>query len=215
MYIKIKKILLIIALFFIVSAQANPNFVVSSGIHIDQQGKLIPPDKIFLAYAYEGYEKGYYQSSFSYFKKAAALGNSVAQKYIGLMHLKSLGVEKDWAKGYAWIKLAAMDKNKDHEALERKIYKLLTPIEIERAEKEYLAINEEYGQIATLTRRDRWAHKQKLKMTGSRTGSGVFVPLSASTPHGNGLLDGLKSYVDDFNYGHVSPGEIIPKEEPE
>lgn len=208
-----KKQLLIILTLFSLSSYSNPNFVISSGLHMDKNGNLIQPDKIFLGYAFEAYQKGYHQTAIMHFKKAASLGNTIGQKYVGLMYIKSLGVNQDWAKGYAWLKLAAKDGSKDNIKLSEAILTKLKPQEISRAEKEYKLINSEYGTIAALTRRDRWVAKQKMKMTGTRTGALAFAPINFDTPHGNGLYNQMKSFVDDFNFGYVTGGEIITKDD--
>ena len=41
-----------------------------------------------------------------------------------------------------------------------------------------------------MTRRDRWVQKQKMKIQ-------------------------MKAYVDDYNFGYVTSGKIIPIDEPE
>ncbi len=207
-----KYLILMLFIGFFVPSYANPNTVISSSLHMDKQGHLIQPDKIYLGYAFEAYQKEYNKSALTYFKKAAALGNSIAQKYVGLMHIKSLGVEESWAKGFAWIKLAASDGKKETTKLRDEILVQLTPQEVKLADIEYKKINDQYGTIAALTRRDRWVAKQKMKMLGSRTGSLVFAPILFDTPHGNGLYNQMKSFVNDFDYGYVSGGEIIPKE---
>jgi hypothetical protein len=193
---------------------ANPNFVITTNMHMDSDGKLIQPDRLFMSNAIKAYGKGYNQTAFTNFKKAAALGNTLSQRYVGLMYVNGLGVTKNMVKGYAWLKLAAHDKTDRNIELERQVFQLLTKEQIKQAQIEYKLVNEDYGTIAALTRRDRWVHKQKMKMTGSRTGSMVFAPINFDSPHGNGFYNQVQSYVDDYNYGIVSSGEIVPIEEP-
>jgi hypothetical protein len=206
-------LMLLITTFFSNISSANPNVVISSGMHMDTDGKLIQPDRIFMSYAIKAYRDGYNQSAYTNFKKAAALGNALSQRYVGLMYVNGLGVEKDLVKGYAWLKLAAHDNTQRNKKLEQQVFKLLSKEQLKQAQIEYDLVNKEYGSIAALTRRDRWVHKQKMKMTGSRTGSLAFAPIYFDTPHGNGFYNQVQSYVDDYNYGYVSSGEIIPVEE--
>lgn len=210
---KILEYILTLSLFLAISVSANPNFVVASNMHKDGRNKLISPDKWFMNTGITSYRKGYYQSAFSNFKKAAAMGNSLAQRYIGLMYLNALGVEKDFVKGYVWLKLATRDKTKKSIELEKLVFKLLNNEQIKQAQIDYDLVNENYGEIAVPARRDRWVRKQKTKMTGTRTGSLVFAPVKYDTPHGNGFFNSVKGYVDDYNSGYVSSGEIIPVEE--
>jgi len=199
-------------LFFSLASFANPNFVTSTGMHMDEDGKLIQPDRLFMSAAIKAYVEGYNQSAFTNFKKAAAFGNTLSQRYIGLMYINGLGVNKDMVKGYAWLKLAAHDKTPKNKELVKQVHDLLTESQKQQAQIEYIGINEEYGTIAALTRRDRWVHKQRMKMTGTHTGSLAFAPIKYDSPHGNGLYNQVESYVKDYNYGYVSSGEIIPIE---
>jgi len=206
----------ILILFILVnSAHANPNFVIATGMKMDRGGNMIEPDRLFMGEAIRAYNKGANQSAFNYFKKAAALGNALSQRYIGLMYINALGVEKDMVKGYAWLKLAARDGTARNLDLKKQVFQLLTPEQIKQIEINYKQVEQDYGPIAALTRRDRWVRKQKMQMTGSRTGSLVFAPLIYDTPHGNGFYNQAKSYVEDYNFGYITSGEIVPIDKPE
>jgi TPR repeat protein len=183
------------------------------GLHLDAQRNLIQPDKYLLSQAVKSYQAGGNQTALSYFKKSSSLGNAMAQRYVGLMYVNGLGVNKDYVTGYAWLKLAAHDNTQKNKDLRDQVYKLLTELQKEQSVNVYDTINNQYGEIAALTRRDRWVRKQKMKMTGSRTGSLVFAPLSFDTPHGNGIYNQIKSYVEDYNFGYITSGDIIPKNE--
>lgn len=206
------KNILTLLLFFSLCSNANPNFVTSTGMHMDSDGKLIQPDRLFMSYAIKAYIDGYNQSAFTNFKKAAALGNTLSQRYVGLMYVNGLGVTKSLVQGHAWLKLAAHDKTDKNIQLEQQVFKLLNAEQIKQSQIEYDLINEEYGSLAALKRRDRWVHKQKMKMTGTRTGSLAFAPSNFDSPHGNGFYNQVQSYVDDYNYGYVNSGEIVPIE---
>ncbi len=199
----------------ITTAHANPNFVISTQMRMDRDGNLIEPDRLFMGEAIRAYNNGANQSAFSYFKKAAALGNALSQRYIGLMYINALGVEKDMIKGYAWLKLAALDGTSRNKDLKQQVFNLLTQEQISQSEVAYKQVKQDYGSIAALTRRDRWVRKQKMKMTGSRAGSLVFAPISYDSPRGNGFYNQVRSYVEDYNFGYITSGEIVPIESPE
>lgn len=204
---------------------ANPNFVTTVNPTYDEQSELITPDKVYLAKAIKQYNEGYNQLTLSYFKKAAAFGNSEAQKYIGLMNIKSLGVERDWALGYAWIRLAALDHTHKHEKLKQKIFSQLLPEEIERSNKLYDEIHEDYSPHTTLLRRNRWVSKLKHNslVVGSRTGSlalsGKILTFKSIADMQKGSvssikvgqnLDAMSAFIVDYDFGTVTSGEITP-----
>lgn len=209
-----KNILIILGL-ILVSCQisANPNFAISIGMKQDQDGKLIQPDRIYMSKAIKAYNKKANGDAFNYFLKAAALGNTLSQRYIGLMYINGIGVKKDMVIGYAWLKLAKKDNSEKNIALEKQVAKLLTAQQLQQAEKEYQKVKQSYGSIAALKRRNRWVQKQKMKMTGSHTGSMAFAPIAFDRPHGGGFYNSVQAYVDDYNYGYVKTGEIIAKDE--
>lgn len=202
---------------------ANPNTV----IHLDAKydpvsGDLIAPDQILLVKGLKAYQSGYYKSSLSYLRKSAAFGNSEAQKTIGLMHIKSLGVNQDWAKGYAWIKLAALDGTSKKKQLETNIKGNLKPEEIEQAKKEYSELSKHYNTTVTDTRRYRWYLKQKSKVVGSRVGaqtgkvqqmrivengtSATLGSLNGKTVSG---VDNMNEFMTEYNFGLLEPAKSI------
>ncbi len=205
---------------------AGPNAVINIAATYDKFYDLVLPDQILLAQAVKAYQDGYNKSAFEKFKQAAAFGNADAQMYIGLMYLKALGVDQDWAKGAAWLRLSAQDKVKKHVEYYQSVQSQLKPNELKQAKKEYTIINDEYGTLATLKRRDRWVHKQKKKTIGSNLGSlasnvqsyrGVGdlsrgVATGSNTAEKNARV--MEKFVDNYNFGIVEAGEIIPKEEP-
>ena len=211
---------LIIMLFigFFVPSYANPNAVINLKPHYDAQHNLVTPDKVLLAKAIRAYQDGYNKSAMTKFQQSAAFGNSDAQMYIGLMYIKALGVPSNWAKGYAWIKLAAQSQNRKHIELKHNIEKNLKPDELKRSEMEYQLISEDYNDVATLKRRDRWVRKQKMKSTGSRTGSQTA---NVQTQALNGAklnsdatsnLETMNEFINEYNFGIVSAGKIKTKD---
>jgi len=213
---RIKRVLTLAALIFSVTVTANPDAVVNLSAKYDKQYRLIKPDEYLLRNGLVAYQKGNNELAFDYFMKAAAFGNTDAQMYLGLMYIKSLGVGQNWAKGYAWLELAAMDETKKHVDLKNHIRAQLKPEEIEAVKVEIAEIDKDYNASATLKRRDRWVRKQKLKITGSRTGSQALVGRLVNQDL-NGVviarnvekrIEAMQQFVDDFNFGYVTGGPI-------
>ena len=215
-----KKIILIALLVISTSNYASPNAVINIAATYDQYHDLVLPDQVLLSQAVRAYQDGYNKSALEKFQQAAAFGNTDAQMYIGLMYLKALGVEQDWAKGAAWLRLSAEDKIRKHVEYYQSVQSQLKPSELKRVKKEYAIINEEYGTSATLKRRDRWVRKQKHKTTGSRLGSlasnvksfrgtgdlNKGVTTGSNTAEKNARV--MTKFVDNYNFGIVEAGEI-------
>jgi hypothetical protein len=217
--------ILILLLVISTSLNASPNAVINIAATYDKFYDLVLPDQVLLSQAVKAYQDGYNKSAFEKFKQAAAFGNTDAQMYIGLMYLKAIGVEQDWAKGAAWLRLSAEDKITKHVEYYQSVQSQLKPNELKQAKNEYTIINEEYGTSATLKRRDRWVRKQKHKTTGSRLGSltsnvrsfrGV-VDLGNSAATGSNTAEKnarvMEKFVDNYNFGIVEAGEIKARED--
>ncbi len=210
------KTLILCASFLTSIANANPNAVINLDAHYDKSHNLVTPDLFLITRAVKAYEDGYNQSAYSKFKQAAAFGNSIAFKYLGLMNIKALGVQQDWAKGYAWIRLAAMDNSKENVELQQNILKNLKPTELEQSKLEYEILLKEYGVSETLERRHRWVQRQRKKTTGSRLGSQTVNVQSKSTrgyvidSDRTSSMDQMEAFVTDYQFGVVTSGEIIP-----
>ena len=208
---------IIVLMFSITTGYSNPNYVISLKPHFDKQGRLVTPDKILLAKGLKAYQDGYYKSAMIKFKQSAAFGNSKAEELLGLMYIKALGVSRSWAKGYAWIRLAAMDSTQDHINLRNSINAKLNNEEKIRAEIEYTDLLKVYDQSLALNRRSRWVSMQMQAATGTRTGSQT---VNVQTQAINGVkkdndktsrLNEVQSFVDDYNFGIINSGEIKGK----
>ncbi len=202
---------------------ANPNTVIYTNDHYDKNHNLIHPDKLFLIKALKMYQDGYYQSALTSFKKAAAFGNADALSYVGLMHIKSLGgLERDWARGYAWIKLAAQDQTQKHKELNDKIYSLLTEQELIKTETDFKELEKDYELSATIERREKWSRRIKFKKTlGSRTGSSTgnvvvwdsiddYKRSNIAIDFNEAKFKIMDIFINDFNFGDIESGEIVP-----
>lgn len=211
--------IIVSAILLAMVAQANPNAVINLDAHYDENHALVTPDVFLLQKALKALDEGYNKSAYQKFKQAAAFGNAQAFKFLGLMNIKELGVSRDWAKGYAWIQLAALDNRKENLELKQNILRNLKPEELEQSKIEFTKLLEDYSSSETLKRRDRWVQRQKRKTTGSRTGSQTSNVKSQSiggtvisTNVASSNLKQMNSFVNDYQFGVVTIGEIIPVE---
>jgi len=99
--------------------QGHPNAQVSVGA-MSARGLGVPTD---------------YQAAMSWYLKAAEQGNPVAQNSIGFMYLNGQGVPADLVQAYMWFSLAAAAGNEDAKLNKAEAEALMTPDEIENAEK--------------------------------------------------------------------------------
>ncbi len=219
-----KKIIFLVLFVLSTHLYATPNSFLFSSANYDDNHKLIPPDQYYLARGAKAYLDGYNQTALINFRKSASFGNTQAQFLIGLMHIKSLGVQQNWAKGYAWIKLAALDKSKKHSEYSQAVFDKLTPEEKNQTAIEYKTLLKEYNPSKALWRRDRWVKMQRKKTAGSHTG---FIGNVTSYYTIQDLQRGaggdpntaerfakeFNAFVNDYNFGYVSSGEIVPKED--
>ncbi len=198
--------------FFLISTSliANPNSVINLDAHFDAQNKLVTPDKLLLAKALKFYKDGYHKSALTNFKLSAAFGNSEAQKYTGLMYIKSLGTSQDWATGYAWIKLAALDETAQHTQLRDGLYTKMKPQEIQQSDIIYQRLLKDYSTNATMKRRARWVRKQKQKATGSRVGSRTvnvqsqYINGVKADNNRTGRIGEMEAFVSHYNFGIIN-----------
>lgn len=132
---------------------------------------LSTPDQLDMRDATRSLMEGYERSAFEQFLEAARYGNKEAQKNIGLMYIKGMGVSKDWPKACAWMMLASSLGEPAFVEARNLIWRALRDDEREAAKAHYRDIVTRYGDQAALERRQSWVLRQKREITGSRTGN--------------------------------------------
>lgn len=172
------------------------------------------PDQAHLVRAARSLQDGFERDAFDKFLLASRYGNKEAQKNIGLMYVKGMGVDKDWAKAHAWLRLAATHGDPRFAAARDEIWGTLRDDEKERAEAVYREIRAEYGDLAALERREEWVRKQKREVTGSRLGKvgAMRVQVADATGYqwefsGTEFFSVLDTYVTDLEQ-HVGDVEL-------
>ncbi len=163
-------------------------------------------------------KKGSTIDAMSNFEDSARFGNKAAQKMLGMMYVKGVGTELDWPLGYAWLKLAATHGDPEAVSARDQVMAQLKPEEVPLANDRFEEINEEFGDLAAIKRREAWVRKEKRKITGSRTGKSSAVRIEVADATGYTwqvagakyfqLLEG--SYVLEFRQrmGEVTYGEL-------
>ena len=176
------------------------------------------PDQKELVRAAHALKKGHEKDAAEKFMRAAEWGNKDAQKTLGLMYVKGMGVGKDWAMGYAWLDLASSLGNAAIISTRDQIYASMNDEEKSLVKGYTDELNENYGDKLALERREEWVRKQKRQMTGSRTGNAGGVRVSVADATGYSwqvsgsqyfsLLEG--SYILEFRQamGEVEIGEL-------
>jgi TPR repeat protein len=76
-----------------------------------------------------------YQTAMSWYLKAAEQGDPMAQNNLGFMYLNAQGVPADLVQAHMWFSLAAAAGNENAKVNKKQAEELMTPGEIENAEK--------------------------------------------------------------------------------
>ena len=153
------------------------------------------PDQADLVRGARSLQDGFETDAYDKFLRAAELGNKEAQKSIGLMYIKGIGVEKDWASAYAWLKLAGNHGDPKIIAARDEVWGTLREDEKAAANQRYEQIKEHYGDYVALKRRQEWVRKQKREVTGSRTGRVGALRIQVADATGyNWELSGVEYY---------------------
>lgn len=175
------------------------------------------PDQADLVRAARSLQDGFESDAFDKYMRSARYGNKTAQKNIGLMYIKGLGVDKDWARAYAWFRLAASHNDASIVAARDEIFGALREEEKAQAETYYKEIAEDYGDVKALKRREQWVRRQKREVTGSRLGTigALRVQVADATGYtwelsGTQYFDVLDSYIAELEtkIGEVEYGEL-------
>ncbi|MEM9302154.1 MAG: hypothetical protein AAGE01_08595 [Pseudomonadota bacterium] len=175
------------------------------------------PDQADMIRASRSLQDGFEKDAFDKFKRAARLGNKEAQKNLGLMYIKGMGVEKSWPRAHAWLRMAASRGDAQYRAAKDEVWGALRDDEKEMAEAYYQELREEYGDAAALERRERWVRRQKREVTGSRLGTigALRVQVADATGYqwelaGNEFFEVLDTYVAELEpfVGEVEVGEL-------
>ena len=168
-----------------------------SSVEFDRESDLIPPDMLLLRKGLEAQEDGFRDSAMRYFKKAAAFGNNDAKYFVGMMNIQ----EKDWAEGYAWLKLVPAG-TVDIDTTMPQIESLIKDGERKSAMKKHEKLAKKYSPEEELRYREEWANN--IEVTGTRQkGLNAMRGVTVQTQYGRVITGAeLKRMVEEFVYDY-------------
>lgn len=118
------------------------------------------------------YESGWYHSARSRYFAAAWWADKLAQFNVGVMYLHGQGVERDLARGLAWLKLAAERGYPDMVTAVEEVELRLEDATLRQAQEilegELLP---EYGDAVAIDRTVARMERERRRVTGSRVGA--------------------------------------------
>ncbi|MEM7704274.1 MAG: hypothetical protein AAF358_01905 [Pseudomonadota bacterium] len=176
------------------------------------------PDLKNFAEAALDMKNGRYDSAMTNLRDSARFGNKTAQYSIGMMYIYGTGVERNWSRGHAWLKLSASHAEPDYVSARDQVFEQLDEAEKTTTEDIHRELATIFGDSAALERRENWVRKQRRTVTGSRVGSTAAVQVEVSDHRGYTwpvpgpvyfeMLE--ESYVLDFRtrMGEVTYGEL-------
>jgi len=168
-----------------------------SSVEFDRESDLIPPDMLLLRKGLEAQEDGFADSAMRYFKKSAAFGNNDAKYFVGMMNIQ----QKDWAEGYAWLKLVPPGTVEIDKTMPQ-IESLLKDNERKSGMKKYERLAKKYNAAEELKYREEWA--SNIEVTGTRQkGLSAMRGVTIQTQYGRVITGAeLKRMVEEFVYDY-------------
>lgn len=117
----------------------------------------------------KAYESSRHWQALGHFRSAARWADKSAQFYLGAMHYRGEGVERDLARAWAWFELSAERDYPQMVAIADDLWDELDPDERERG-REILEqeLRPTYGDAATVQRTHQRMQEDRRRMTGSR-----------------------------------------------
>lgn len=150
------------------------------------------PDIRYRLLGLEQYKKQEYAEAMRYFQRAAYYADKPSQGMVAEMLWSGRGAEADRALAYAWMDLAAERGYRGFLGLREQYWKELSESERARAISEGEQVYARYGDQASLPRIATVLRRERLKMTGSRTGFAGNVKIYI--PDSDIAIDGSKFY---------------------
>ena len=157
------------------------------------------PDMRYRILGMEKYRDKKYDEALRYFQRASYYADKPSQGMVGEMLWNGLGTEQDRALAYAWMDLAAERGYIGFLGLRERYWDQLGEAERARALEEGQAIYAKYGDDAAKPRMATTLRRERLRMTGSRTGFTGNLQILVPGPGGDyQSIDGSKYYDERY-----------------
>lgn len=154
-----------------------------------------------LRYRREGvgaYESGDYEAAASYFRRAARYADKASQAMYAEMLWNGAGIERDWARAYAWMDLAAERMYRPFLVKREQYWAQLSESERERALEVGEDVYAEYGDKVAKPRLETRLRRARNSTTGSRVGFVGNVQIVIPTAGGSMTIDANTYYDERF-----------------
>ncbi len=150
------------------------------------------PDLLFRSQGLNAYRDRKYAEAMERFRKAAHYGDKASQAIVGEMLWSGVGVAPDRVMALVWMDLAAERGYPRFVSTRNGYWNALSPAERQRARNLADNLYAEYGDAVAEPRLAGALRRERVKMTGSRTGS-LSSNMQILIP-GHGSIDGSKFY---------------------
>jgi len=190
----------------------------------DMPGRFLP-GKYFEYKAQFYLKKKDYRISLEMSELASYWANKSAQYHVGIMYFTGTGVAADKARGAAWLRIAAEQKNPVAVHALELAYTELTPQQHIEADALWRELDKKYGDKVTLPRARAHFEDEKRNVTGSRLGLVGNIKVRYGGLDGDSVGSADDYYADqqkefntfiedNFGHGHVDVGAIEPVNTP-
>lgn len=116
------------------------------------------------------WENGFYFDARHRFRQAAWWGDKLAQYNLGVMYFRGDGVERDPARAWAWLALAAERGYPEFVGMWETLWHELDEAQRDKANRILAELEPRYSDRVAVERTARHMERERKRMTGSRTG---------------------------------------------
>jgi len=156
------------------------------------------PDLRFRMLGIEKYKSGEHKKALRHFQNAAFYGDKPSQGMVAEMLWTGTGTERDRARAYAWMDLAAERGYEGFAGMRERYWTDLSEDERAQALEVGQEVYARYGDAAALPRIASKLRRERRSLTGSRTGFSGNVRIIIPTAVGSTEIDGSKFYDERY-----------------
>lgn len=157
------------------------------------------PDLRYRLLGLDEFKRGNFEDALAFFKRASYYADKPSQGMVAEMLWTGRGIAPDPVSAYAWMDLAAERGYAGFLGLRERYWATLNEAQRLRALEEGRAIYAKYGDEAAQPRIALVLRRERMRMTGSRTGNVGNLKIYLPGPDGEGgVIDGSKFYDDRY-----------------